>query len=306
MNVSGKSTVKDFFNMDRHRDESVCRYKDWNMLLGDGTTLTGCVTNYIVNRRLAVAYFELFLNEDDPERAATIIFNFLFSMLNDRQFLLPKTLKEHTVKIRERKHDVMVRYNQVPVLPTMTIYATARIELTLKELLVEKWREQGMELKLIDQNYVDGTQEIIRPHAFICHSFKDKDRVARPLAEQLREKVGPIWYDEFSLKIGDSLRDRIENGLKHSSRCIIILSKNFLKNESWARREFDSIYTREIVEKQNVILPVWVNVTPKLLYEYSPILADRFGVNWSDGIDEVVEKLRHSLIQKVGRDSISN
>jgi hypothetical protein len=42
--------------------------------------------------------------------------------------------------------------------------------------------------------------------AFISHSWEDKDDFVRELAEKLQQQRIEIWYDEFSLKIGDSLR----------------------------------------------------------------------------------------------------
>ena len=41
---------------------------------------------------------------------------------------------------------------------------------------------------------------------FISHASEDKEEVARPLAEALRKNGLSVWYDEFELKIGDSLR----------------------------------------------------------------------------------------------------
>jgi hypothetical protein len=49
--------------------------------------------------------------------------------------------------------------------------------------------------------------------AFICHASEDKADFVRPLAERLREERIEIWYDEFSLRIGDSLRQSIDRGL---------------------------------------------------------------------------------------------
>jgi hypothetical protein len=60
-------------------------------------------------------------------------------------------------------------------------------------------------------------------------------------------------------------------------------------------RQYDSIFTRELVEKQRVILPVWHNVTAKDVYEYSPVLADRVAVNWSLGVEEVARRLLASI-----------
>jgi len=49
--------------------------------------------------------------------------------------------------------------------------------------------------------------------AFISHDSEDKD-IARCIAINLRKRICPVWYDEFSLKVGDNLRVSIEKGLK--------------------------------------------------------------------------------------------
>jgi TIR domain len=56
--------------------------------------------------------------------------------------------------------------------------------------------------------------------AFICHASEDKAALVRPLAERLRAEHVEVWYDEFSLSVGDSLRRSIDRGLRmtHSSR----------------------------------------------------------------------------------------
>ena len=45
-------------------------------------------------------------------------------------------------------------------------------------------------------------------------------------------------------------------------------------------REFDSVFTRKIVEEKEVILPVWCGVSVEEEYDYSPILADKVSVDW--------------------------
>jgi TIR domain len=105
----------------------------------------------------------------------------------------------------------------------------------------------------------------------------------------------PVWYDQFSLRVGDSLRESIERGLTECSKCILILTKNFLGNEGWSKREYDSIFTREVVEKKRVILPVWSGISAVDVYKYSPILADRVAVEWSLGAEEVARRLFNSI-----------
>jgi len=112
---------------------------------------------------------------------------------------------------------------------------------------------------------------------------------------QLQKYMCPVWYDEYSLKVGHSLREQIEKGLKECKKCILILTPNYLSNEGWGKREFDSVFTREMIEKQNVVLPVWNNVSPADIYEYSPSLADRVALQWNTGVEEVARKLKQAI-----------
>ena len=78
--------------------------------------------------------------------------------------------------------------------------------------------------------------EIEKPMAFISHHSKDKDRIVRPLAIGLNSRLCFVWYDEFSLKVGDSLRESIESGIKDAKKCVLILTPNFLSNPGWTKR----------------------------------------------------------------------
>ncbi|MCY7348963.1 MAG: toll/interleukin-1 receptor domain-containing protein, partial [Pyrinomonadaceae bacterium] len=99
-----------------------------------------------------------------------------------------------------------------------------------------------------------------------------KDVVARKIAINLEKMLCPVWYDEFSMKVGDNLRESIEKGLKECKKCILVLSPNFLLNNGWTKKEFDSIFTREILEEQKLVLQIWYQVTKQMVYEYSPSL----------------------------------
>ena len=135
-----------------------------------------------------------------------------------------------------------------------------------------------------------------KPVAFISHDTRDKADIARPLAISLQKKLCPVWFDEFSLKVGESLREKIEEGIRQCTRCILILSPNFLSNQGWTKKEFTGIFTREILEKRSVVLPVWCGVTAKDVFEYSPSLADVKGIDWSLGLDAVSHTLYSVLL----------
>jgi len=152
-------------------------------------------------------------------------------------------------------------------------------------------KKKGLWLTIRALEYAKKKMELEKPLAFISHDSRDKAEVAGPIAVGLQKMMCPVWYDEFSLKIGDHLRESIERGLKDARKCILVLSRNFLSNNGWTKTEFNSIFTREILEKSSVVLPVWYKVTSKDVYEYSPSLADRVGINWELGEDEVVRRL---------------
>ena len=133
-----------------------------------------------------------------------------------------------------------------------------------------------------------------KPRAFILHDGRDKTSIAKPLANELKKLMCPVRYDQFSLRIDDSLSENIERGLKECSNCILILTPNFLSNEGW-KREYDTMFTREIVEEQRAILPVWDDVSIGDVSVFSPILADRPAVQWSAGLSDVARKLLQSI-----------
>ena len=62
---------------------------------------------------------------------------------------------------------------------------------------------------------------------FISHAWEDKEDIARLLAEALRRKGLRVWYDEFTLTLGASLRRSIDRGLAQSRYGVVILSPNF-------------------------------------------------------------------------------
>lgn len=113
--------------------------------------------------------------------------------------------------------------------------------------------------------------------AFICHASEDKDTLVRPLAKLLIKMGFDIWYDEFELEVGDSLRKSIDKGLLNSSYGIVILSKAFFA-KNWPVYELNGLTAREI-EGKKVILPVWHGVDKQDVLKYSPTLADKVALS---------------------------
>ena len=157
--------------------------------------------------------------------------------------------------------------------------------------VIEQLLPFGIHLLARDGQYAKLRDSYERPKAFISHDSRDKDIFVRELANKLSSMLCPVWYDEYSLIPGQSLRESIEHGLKTCPKCVVVLSKNFFGNPGWTKREFDTVYTREIIEGKRVIVPVWLDVARQDVYDYSPVLADIVGINAQIGIDEVARKL---------------
>jgi hypothetical protein len=152
-------------------------------------------------------------------------------------------------------------------------------------------RFQGAAIKTIsaERSNIKETKLKLEWDAFICHASEDKDKFVRQLAKELGSKGLKIWYDELTLKVGDSLRQSIEKGLVKSRYGIIVLSPAFFAKK-WPKDELNGLNIKER-DGEKVILPVWLNVNEKYIAEYSPILADRLAAQASDGMEKVVSDL---------------
>ncbi|CAN5301581.1 hypothetical protein BH20ACT24_BH20ACT24_19360 [soil metagenome] len=125
---------------------------------------------------------------------------------------------------------------------------------------------------------------------FISHATEDKDEVVRPLAHALQERRISVWYDEFELRIGDSLRRKIDAGIAWSRFGIVVLSPAFFA-KGWPQYELDGLVTMAVSGKQ-VLLPIWHGVSKDEVIRHSPSLADKVALRTADySIVEMAEEI---------------
>ncbi len=103
----------------------------------------------------------------------------------------------------------------------------------------------------------------------------------RPLAIARQTEGLNVWYDEFELKIGDSIRRKIDKGLANSRFRIVVLSKDSIKR-GWTNYELDGIITKSLTGEQ-VVLPIGHNITKKEVIDFSPSLADSTRLQMESG-----------------------
>lgn len=122
---------------------------------------------------------------------------------------------------------------------------------------------------------------------FISHASDDKDDFVRDLAHALQRRGLEVWYDEFALRVGDSLHRKIDAGLSTSRFGVVVLSPNFFA-KNWPQYELDGMVTREMTGTEQIILPIWHNVSRDEVVSYSPSLADKLALKSSEATTEEI------------------
>jgi hypothetical protein len=127
---------------------------------------------------------------------------------------------------------------------------------------------------------------------FISHASEDKDSIVRALATTLREDHDlRVWYDEFELRIGDSLRRKIDAGIARSRFGVVVLSQPFFA-KNWSQYELDGLVVREMSDGRQVILPLWHNISKDEIIAMSPSLADKVALQTATStIGEIAEQI---------------
>jgi hypothetical protein len=139
---------------------------------------------------------------------------------------------------------------------------------------------------------------------FICHASEDKKDFVASLAAALAQFGLRVWYDEFTLKLGDSLSRSIDKGLSKSQFGVVVLSPYFFEKD-WPEYELRGLTAKEI-GAEKVILPIWHNVSRADVLAFSPPLADKLAINTSGKTPlqvalAIIEVVRPELFERVHR-----
>lgn len=129
---------------------------------------------------------------------------------------------------------------------------------------------------------------------FISHASEDKASVARPLRDALTRLGVAVWLDEAQLRIGQSLRRKIDEGIRSSRFGVVVLSEAFF-GKGWTNHELDGLVTRSVAGEQS-LLPIWHDLTAEKVRHYSPSLADKVAMSTSDySIEDIAEQIAEAV-----------
>lgn len=73
---------------------------------------------------------------------------------------------------------------------------------------------------------------------YLAHASEDK-LIVKPLAEGLMQRGINVWYDNWEIGYGDSLRRKMEEGLGNCTHFVVLLTETSIK-KPWVNEEIDA------------------------------------------------------------------
>ena len=130
---------------------------------------------------------------------------------------------------------------------------------------------------------------------FLSHATEDKATVAEPLRNALAARGVTVWLDKTEIKVGDSLRRRIDEGIRSSRFGLVVLSPSFF-GKGWTNHELDGLVTKTVAGEQSM-LPIWHEVSAAEVREYSASLADKRALSTSEfDIEQIAEQIAEAVL----------
>jgi hypothetical protein len=156
-----------------------------------------------------------------------------------------------------------------------------------KEAKTQKAIQQGYEKRIIELNrqwatippafkpLTDMPDTVECYDVFISHAWEDKRAFVDEFVEELIALGIKVWYDKNKIAWGDSLRAKIDEGLRKSRFGVVVISPHYIADgKYWTKTELDGLFQLENVNGKS-LLPIWYNITKKEVINYSPIVAGK-------------------------------
>ena len=127
---------------------------------------------------------------------------------------------------------------------------------------------------------------------FICHAGEDKDEIVRPMVEAFTQSGISCWYDEAEIRWGDSIVQKINEGLASSKYVVVVFSPAFVQ-KNWPQRELNAALNQEASTGEVKVLPLLVGSEgekQKILRQF-PLLNDKRYLPWDGDLRGIVKAL---------------
>lgn len=133
--------------------------------------------------------------------------------------------------------------------------------------------------------------------AFISYASEDKKTFVTKLARALIRKGFNVWFDDTEIKVGDSICNKIDQGLLKSKFAIVVFSKAFFE-KNWPKRELEGLVSLEIADGKKRILPIWYKINKEDILKFSPPLTNICALVFPElTLEEIIKQLSVKLKQ---------
>lgn len=113
---------------------------------------------------------------------------------------------------------------------------------------------------------------------FVSHAWEDKESFVDEFVQELESRNIKVWYDRQQIQWGDSMRKKIDEGLKKSKFGVAVLSPNYIaEGKYWTKAELDGLFQLESINGKT-LLPIWHELTKTQVINYSPIIASKLAM----------------------------
>lgn len=286
-------TLKDYFELD---NKTLALSKNYNVIV-DNLASFNIISRIHLNFEANSYYISIYLEETNLVNCPALV---ALRYIKDIT-----TIKDDLVIEAGTSGEKKMKSMDMVFTGRIFIYDENENSRKYDNEVLEQSRKNGHHVHIRRKEYATGRAVAEIPLAFISHDSRDKEDIAKPIVHGLIQQSCPVWFDEYSLKVGDSLRESIEKGIKEAKKCILILTPNFLNNSGWTKTEFNSVFTKDLLKNDRSILPVWCDVTKEDIFEYSPMLLDTVALLWPKDSEVDYENKRKVIINKL-RNSIIN
>ena len=197
-----------------------------------------------------------------------------------------KRTKRNDAYLKLQKEEQNERKKQEKSIENMKRVYEQRIS-ELESLRLSKVKNEFLEAVSGDEPEYD---------VFVSHAWEDKADFVEAFVQALKDREIKVWYDKSKIKWGDSMRARIDDGLRKSKFGVAILSPNYIaEGKYWTKAELDGLFQMESINGKT-LLPIWHNLTKKQVMDYSPILASKLAMTTATmTAEEIADELLDML-----------
>ena len=141
---------------------------------------------------------------------------------------------------------------------------------------------------------------------FVSHAWEDKESFVDEFVKEMRGRGIKPWYDSNEISWGESMREKIDDGLGRTKFGIVILSPDYIaEGKYWTKAELNGLFQKESINGR-VLLPIWHNLTKQTVINFSPIIADRKAMNTATMTAKEIAEEIEKLLKTIDKSSVAS